>query len=238
MTLYKILALIPARGGSKGIPGKNIKLLGGKPLIAHAAQSALGSPAISRLVISTDSEEIAQVARLHHIEVPFIRPQELSLDTTPSIDVMIHALNHFKKIGEEFDAICLLQATSPFKPKNFVNECIQIFIDSGADSFISVLRVPHEYNPHWTFEKNESGELRIATGEKELIPRRQELPTAFFRDGSVYITKTDFLLQERKIVGGKIVCKESDPNYYCNLDTPSDWDKAEKMVLQNPQLLP
>jgi CMP-N,N'-diacetyllegionaminic acid synthase len=234
----KILALIPARGGSKGIPGKNIKLLGGKPLIAHAANSASQSPSISRLIISTDSEEIAQVASIHGIEVPFIRPQELALDTTPSIDVMIHALNHFKNIGEAFDAICLLQATSPFKPKNFVNECIQTFIDSGADSFISVLRVPHEYNPHWTFEKNELGELRIATGEKELIPRRQELPPAFYRDGCVYITKTDYLLQEKKIVGGKITCKESNPDYYCNLDTLADWAKAEQMIQQNPQLLP
>lgn len=234
----KILALIPARGGSKGIPGKNIKLLGGKPLIAHAANSASQSSSISRLIISTDSEEIAQVASIHGIEVPFIRPQELALDTTPSIDVMIHALNHFKNLGEEFDAICLLQATSPFKPKNFVNECIQTFIDSGADSFISVLRVPHEYNPHWTFEKNELGELRIATGEKELIPRRQELPPAFFRDGCVYITKTNYLLQEKKIVGGKIAFKESNPDYYCNLDTLADWQKAEQMIQQNPQLLP
>jgi len=224
----KILALIPARGGSKGIPGKNIKLLGGKPLIAHAANSASQSPNISRLIISTDSEEIAQAASIHGIEVPFIRPQELASDTTPSLDVMLHALNHFKNIGEAFDAICLLQATSPFKPKNFVNECIQTFIDSGADSFISVLRVPHEYNPHWTFEKNELGELRIATGEKELIPRRQELPPAFFRDGCVYITKTEYLLQEKKIVGGKIACKESNPDYYCNLDTLADWTKLNK----------
>jgi CMP-N-acetylneuraminic acid synthetase len=233
----KILALIPARGGSKGIPGKNIKLLGGKPLIAHAALSALGSPAISRIVLSTDSEEIAQVARLHHMEVPFIRPKELALDTTPTIDVMIHALKHFKDMGENFDAIILLQATSPFKPQNFIHDCIQTFIDAGADSFISVLKVPHEYNPHWTFEKNELGELRIATGEKELIPRRQELPPAFFRDGCVYITKTNYLLQEKKIVGGKIAYKESDPNYYCNLDTQADWEKAEQMIYQNPQLL-
>ena len=234
----KILALIPAREGSKGIPNKNIKLLGGNPLIAHAAKFAKQTSNISRIIISTDSEEIAQVARLNHMEVPFIRPKELALDTTPSVDVMIHALKHFKDIGEVFDAIILLQATSPFKPPNFIQDCIQTFIDADADSLISVLKVPHEYNPHWTFEKNDSGELRIATGEKELIPRRQELPTAFFRDGSVYITKTDFLLQERKIVGGKIVCMESDPNYYCNLDTPSDWEKAEQMILQNPQLLP
>lgn len=233
----RILGLIPARAGSKGIPGKNIKVLGGKPLIAHAADSVGKSLRISRLIVSTDSEEIAQIAREQGIEVPFIRPQELALDTTPTVEVMIHALNYFENIGEEFDAICLLQATSPFRPKNFVDDCIQTFIDSNSDSFISVLSVPHEYNPHWTFEENECGGLRIATGENELIPRRQDLPRSFFRDGSVYITKVDFLLKQKKIVGGKISFKESDSKYYCNLDTQEDWSRAEEMIRLFPELL-
>lgn len=233
----RILGLIPARAGSKGIPGKNIKTLGDKPLIVHAANSVRQSSSISRLIVSTDSEEIAEIARFYDIEVPFMRPKELALDSTPTLEVMKHALNYFRNLGEEYDAICLLQATSPFRRKNFVEECIQTFIDSDSDSFISVLSVPHEYNPHWTFEENEFGELRIATGEINLIPRRQELPRTFFRDGSVYITKVDFLLGENKIVGGKISFKESDWNYYCNLDTPEDWVKAEEMIRLSPELL-
>ena len=231
------MGLIPARAGSKGIPGKNIKTLGGKPLIVHAANSVRQPSSISRLIISTDSDEIAEVARTHGIEAPFIRPKELALDSTPTVDVIIHALDYFRNLGEEYDAICLLQATSPFRRKNFVEECIQTFIESHSDSFISVLNVPHEYNPHWIFEENESGELRIATGENELIPRRQDLPRSFFRDGGVYITKVDFLLEQNKIVGGKISYKESDWNHYCNLDTPEDWVKAEEMIRLNPELL-
>jgi CMP-N,N'-diacetyllegionaminic acid synthase len=232
----KILGIIPARSGSKGIPGKNIKLLGGKPLIVHAALSAVNTTHISRIILSTDSEEIAEIARINNIDVPFIRPKELALDTTPSIDVIIHALQFLKEKGEYFDAVCLLQPTSPFKPKDFIQKCVQIFIDSNADSFVSVLKVPHEFNPHWVFEVNKSGSLVIATGDKDLIPRRQELPVSYYRDGSIYITKTELLLKENKIIGGNISFIESNQDFYCNLDTMDDWAKAERMISINPDI--
>lgn len=223
----KILGLITARGGSKGIPGKNIKLLGHQPLIAYVIQDGLQAKLIKRIVVSTDAEEIAKVAVRFGAEIPFIRPAELALDTTPSIDVVLHVIQFLESKGEFFDAICLLQPTSPFKPKGFIDSCIQKFIDTQADSLVSVLGVPHEYNPHWTFEMDQDGKLKIATGENELIPRRQELPPAFHRDGSVYISKVSLIRQKRVLVGGKSVGMISNPVYYANLDTMEDWVQAE-----------
>lgn len=223
----KILGLIPAREGSKGIPGKNIRTLGHQPLIAFTIKDGLEANYLNKLAVSTDSEKIAEVARHHGVEVPFIRPKELAQDHTPSIDVVLHAIDFFEQKGELFDAICLLQPTSPFKPKGFIDDCVQKFLETNADSLISVLEVPHEYNPHWTFEMDFDGNLSIATGEQTLIPRRQELPKAFHRDGSVYISKVSLIKEKKVLVGGKTVGIISDKSYYANLDTLEDWQKAE-----------
>ena len=223
----RILGLIPARAGSKGIPGKNIKVLGHQPLIAYSIKDGLASSLLSKVVISTDGEKIAEVASQFGGEIPFMRPMDLAQDRTPSIDVVIHTLDFFEQQGENFEAVCLLQPTSPFRPKGFVDACVQKFLDTKADSLISVLEVPHEYNPHWTFKMDEEGSLAIATGETTLISRRQELPMAYHRDGSVYISKVSLIREKRVLVGGKTVGILSDIKYYANLDTPADWDKAE-----------
>ena len=228
----KILGLITARSGSKGIPGKNSKLLGNKPLISYSITTALKTDLLAKVMVSTDSEEIADIARKYGAEVPYLRPSELAQDTTPTLHVVQNVLDFFETKGQKFDAVCLLQPTSPFRPPGFVNECIQNFIISDADSFISVLKVPHEFNPHWTFKPNSENFLKIATGETNIIPRRQELPAAYFRDGSVYITKTDFIEIQNKLVGGKIAFLESNPDFYCNLDELSDWMKAEQMIFK------
>lgn len=224
----KILGLIPAREGSKGIPGKNIRTLGHQPLIAFTIKDGLEAQYLDKVAVSTDGEKIAEVARNHGAEVPFIRPKELAQDQTPSIDVVLHAIDFFEQKGEFFDAICLLQPTSPFKPKGFIDDCIQKFKDTNADSLISVLEVPHEYNPHWTFEMGDDGNLSIATGEQTLIPRRQELPKAYHRDGSVYISKVSLIKEKKVLVGGISVGILSNKSFYANLDTVDDWQKAEK----------
>lgn len=226
----KVLAIIPARAGSKGIPGKNIKKLGNKPLIAYVIEDALKSKLIDKVVVSTDSQEIANVAKSYGAEIPFLRPAKLAADNTPSVEVVKHALNFFLEIREEYDVVCLLQPTSPFKPLSFICNCIEKFKSSEADSLVSLLEVPHEYNPHWTFEMNDDGGLQITTGEEELIPRRQELPKTFHRDGSVYIMLSKLVLNETKLVGGKIIGMNSDPRYYANLDTLKDWIAAEKTL--------
>lgn len=226
----RILGLIPARGGSKGVPGKNIKLLAGKPLIYYTIEASKRAGLITETVVSTDSREIAAVAEGYGAEVPFLRPPELATDTASSVDVVIHAVEFLKNKGKVFDAVCLLQPTYPFREDGFIDKAVKIFMENDPDSLISVLPLPDKYNPHWIFEKGQNNFLRIATGEKEIIKRRQELPEAFYRDGSVYITKTDVLINEHSLYGGKIGYIVSDVSRYVNIDTIEDWEKAEALA--------
>lgn len=226
----KILGIIPARGGSKGIPRKNIKELNGKPLVQYTSEVALASDKISTLIVSSDDDEIIKVSKLLGIDVPFKRPKDLALDETPTLPVIINALRYFKSTGEEFDAVCLLQPTSPFRTVEFLNKAIKNFIDQDADSLVSVQEVPHEYNPHWVFKPNDSEELKLVTGENEIISRRQNLPKTYHRDGSIYITKTSVLLNQNSLYGNKIAYIESPKDWYVNIDTMEDWRKAEELI--------
>lgn len=228
----KILGLIPARGGSKGVPGKNIKILGGKSLLAYTAESAFQSKFLTKTILSTDDFAIAQEGKKLALEVPFLRPSELAMDSSPTLPVINHVLDYYSSIGEEFDAVCLLQATSPFRPEGFIDKAIIKFMESGADSLVSVLEVPDHFNPHWTFLPDVNGMLKIATGEKNLITRRQELPKSYFRDGSLYLTKTS-VLRSGSLYGDRLSFLVNDPKYYVNIDTLEDWEKAEDWLLNN-----
>lgn len=224
----RILGLIPARGGSKGIPGKNIKPLGGKPLLAYTAEAALASKSLSRVILSSEDRAILSVAKKLNLDVPFVRPPELASDRSPALGVIAHALDWLEARGETYDAVCLLQVTTPFRKPGFIDTAVGKFAGSDADSLVSVLQVPHEYNPHWTFE-DENGLLRIATGDAQIIPRRQDLPQAWHRDGSVYITKTS-VLRANSLYGKTTAYIENDPAWHVNLDTFHDWKKAEDLV--------
>jgi CMP-N-acetylneuraminic acid synthetase len=226
----RILGIIPARGGSKGVPGKNIKLLNGKPLLQYTAEIALESQYLVAVILSSNDKQIITVAKSLGIQVPFLRPEELAQDTTPTIDVIIHALQWYQNQAIFFDAVCLLQVTSPFRTVEFLDKAIEKFIASGCDCLVSVQKVPHEYNPHWTFEVNTEGNLKIATGEEKIISRRQDLPDAYHRDGSIYIMKTEVLLQQHSLYGKSISFIESTPELYVNIDTVADWEKAEQMI--------
>jgi CMP-N-acetylneuraminic acid synthetase len=226
----RILTIIPARGGSKGVPEKNIKLLDGKPLLSYTIEIALQSKFLTEVIVSSEDDKINEIAKTLGVQVPFVRPTELAQDNTPTIDVIIHALEWYKNKNIFFDAVCLLQVTSPFRTVAFLDKAIEKFIQTGCDSLVSVQKVPHEFNPHWAFEVNDDGNLKIATGETEIISRRQELPMAYHRDGSVYITKTEVLLQQHSLYGKSISYIESDPEFYINIDTLDDWEKAESMI--------
>lgn len=228
--MNKILAIIPARGGSKGIPCKNIKLLNGRPLLAYTSEIALQSKLLTEVIISTEDEQIIQVAKKLGLKAPFVRSMELAQDSTPTIDVIIHALQWYENQNIFFDAVCLLQVTSPFRTVEFLNKAIDKFIESNTDSLVSVRKVPHEYNPHWTFEVNKAGNLSISTGESNIISRRQELPVAYHRDGSIYLTKTNVLLGEKSLYGKSTSFIESESEFYVNIDTIHDWEQAEQMI--------
>ena len=225
----RILAIIPARGGSTGVPGKNIKLLYGKPLIEYTTEVALQSKLLTKVVVSSDDDKIIEVAKNTGVEVPFKRPSNLSKDATPTLPVIKHALAYYKNIGEEFDAICLLQITSPLRSIETLNKGLNKFKENGCDSLVSVREVPHEYNPHWTFICNDIDQLEIATGEKEIITRRQDLPKAYHRDGSIYITKTSVIMEKNSLYGDSIAYVESNEKTFVNIDTLEDWVKAEEI---------
>ncbi|HEX8563107.1 MAG TPA: acylneuraminate cytidylyltransferase family protein [Flavobacterium sp.] len=226
----RILGIIPARGGSKGVPGKNIKLLNGRPLLDYTASVALKSALLTDVILSTDDDAIAEAGERCGLKVPFMRPAQLAQDDTPTIDVIVHAIDWFANKGISFDALCLLQVTSPLRTTEFLEEALLKFSSGDFDSLISVRKVPHEYNPHWVFEKNQDGSLKIATGDKHIIPRRQQLPDAYHRDGSIYITKTATIKQQNSIFGDRISFIESPTEFHINIDTEADWEKAEKLV--------
>ncbi len=221
----KLLGIIPARGGSKGIPHKNRKLLGGRPLLQYTAEAALGSQLLSNVIFSSEDETLMEIANGLGISVPFKRPDHLASDTAGSLEVVQHAL---QALSEDYDAVCLLQVTTPFRTSQDIDNAINRFMESGTDSLISVQKVPHQYNPHWVFEEN-NGILRIATGEQHIIKRRQELPDAYIRDGAIYITKTEVLLQKNSFFGDSIAHIELDPERHVNIDTMEDWEKAEEL---------
>lgn len=226
------MAVIPARSGSKGVPGKNKKLLNGKPLVQYTIESAQQAVWVTKTLVTTDDPAILDIARNFGVDFLLERPEALSRDTTPTLLVIQHALQWLEIQGLAFDVVCLLQPTCPFRPEGFLDCCIERFSKSGADSLISVLPVPAEFNPHWVFEPNTDGTLRIATGELKIIPRRQELPKAYYRDGAVYLTRTNILLEENSLYGKKIAYIEASSNNHVNIDTLQDWTRAEEIAAE------
>jgi CMP-N,N'-diacetyllegionaminic acid synthase len=226
----KILGLIPVRGNSKGIPGKNVKLLGGRPLVQYTLEAARKSARLTRYVVSTDSEEIAHLLRSLGEEVPFLRPAALAEDDTPTLPVIQHAIQHFESKGIHFDAVCILQATNPFRVPGFIDQAIARFEALGCDAMVSVLQVPWKFNPHWTFEPDAKGFLKIATGEETIISRRQDLKKAFVRDGAIYLTCTEVIMNQNSLYGTTLGYIESDSEWYANIDTMEDWMEAERKV--------
>lgn len=226
----RVLGIIPARGGSKGVPRKNIRLLCGKPLLSYTIDAALRSTRLTRTILSTEDAEIAEVGESLGIDVPFMRPAELAEDTTPTLPVVLHAVTTLENKGEYYDAVCLLQPTNPLRRSEDIDASIELLQTSGADSVISVLRVPHEYNPKWVYWRNEIGELVLTTGESSPVSRRQDLPPAFHRDGSIYVTRRNVLDEYGDLYGAKVQGYELDHQLCVNIDTNEDWELAEKIL--------
>jgi CMP-N-acetylneuraminic acid synthetase len=201
MEKMKVLGLITARGGSKGVPGKNIKLLCGKPLLAYTVETALKAEKLTRVILSTEDEEIAEIGRELGVEIPFMRPAELAEDTTPTFPVVKHALLKLQEKGDYFDAVCLLQPTNPLRRAEDIDNCIELLTGSGVDCVVSVLPVPDEYNPKWVYQMESDGKIKLLCGDKEPIPRRQDLPPAYFREGSIYVTRSETILSGNSLYG-------------------------------------
>ena len=216
----KILGIIPARGGSKGIPKKNIKLLNGKPLIAYTIEAALASN-LDRVIVSTDCKEIAGISKEYGAEV-IIRSFNLAEDTTPTLPVLQHVVS---KLEVEFDAVMTLQPTSPLRTSKHINEAIELFeSDKEVDSLVSVVEVPHNYMP----EKLMSFDGKYLTGNRE-VKRRQEISTMYARNGAaIYITKTEKLGEY--IFGGKILPYFMSKIKSFDIDDMEDWEIVERII--------
>jgi CMP-N,N'-diacetyllegionaminic acid synthase len=227
----KVLGIIPARGGSKGIPRKNIVPLLGKPLLAYTAEAALAAKRLSRVVLSTEDEEIAKIGREWGLEVPFLRPRELARDDTPTLPVLQHALRWLEENeGDFFQYICILQPTHPLRRAADIDGCIELMEREQADTVITILPVPHHYNPHWVYFQDKSGPLHLSTGETNPIPRRQELPPAFHREGSVYVSRRDIVMTQESYYGNRLLGYLIDPARSVNIDGPQDLEKVEKLL--------
>lgn len=226
----RVLGVITARGGSKGVPGKNIRMLGGKPLLAWTAEAALGAKSLARTILSTDDDAIADAGRAAGIDVPFMRPAELATDAAASLPVVQHALQSLEADGDRYDAVCLLQPTNPFRTSALIDRCIAAFSASTADSLVTILPVPSDHNPHWVFHLD-GGELRSFM-PGPLITRRQDLPPAYHREGSVYLTRRDVLLDGNSLYGERTLGLEVSPSETVNIDTIADWHRAEQLVME------
>ncbi len=229
MTAKRVLGLVPARGGSKGILRKNARKLGPSYLLQFTADAARNAACLTDIILSTDDSEIAEIGRACGLEVPFMRPAELARDETPMLDVVKHALMTLASSGRNYDALCLLQPTSPLRSADTIRRCVTVFWESAADSVVSIRPVPTEFNPHWVYFMDEQNRLRISTGENEPISARQILPPAFHRDGNIFVVKTEVAwrgsLYGHKCIGVLSPAKES-----CDLDTPEQWQKLEAIL--------
>lgn len=229
-----ILAVIPARGGSKNIPRKNIKILEGIPLIGWTIKSAIGSKIIDRIIVSTDDKKIATKAEKLGAEVPFLRPSSLAKDTTPSLPVIQHAHRYFidnEKIN--YDYVILLEPTSPGRQSFHIEEALKVLVKSKVDSVVSVSEVPGHYNYHWQYKMLPGKYLKLVNGNhiKDVIKRRQDLPKTYYRNGAIYAFKSKLLYEKSpNFYGEKSVAYLMDDKYSVDIDNPKDWSEAEKKI--------
>lgn len=223
----KSLVIIPARGGSKGIPHKNIKPLNGKPLIYYTVDCARSVVDDAHICVSTDDPEIIRVTEEYGLKVPFVRPAELATDKAGTYEVLLHALDFYEKKGEQFDCVILLQNTSPFRTAQHLEEALKLY-KPGIDMVVSVCEAAT--NPYYTcFEDDENGFLHISKGDGNYT-RRQDAPKAWEYNGAIYIMNPDTL---KKMPLGKFpkrvkyVMSRQDS---IDLDTPFDWMMAEALM--------
>ncbi|NNE19740.1 MAG: acylneuraminate cytidylyltransferase family protein, partial [Myxococcales bacterium] len=215
----RVLGLIPARGGSKGVPRKNVRLLGGKALIGYTIEAALQARRVDRVLVSTEDAEIASVSKNFGSEVPFLRPASLAQDDSPMLPVITHAIEAVSAEGWVPDVLCLLQPTFPFRRPEEIDACIEALEAQAADCVISVHRVPAHFNPHWVYFERPDGSLQLSTGESEPIPRRQALPPAFYRSGAVYVSRAAAITKRGSLYGDRVVGYETPAESSCNIDT-------------------
>jgi CMP-N,N'-diacetyllegionaminic acid synthase len=235
-----VLGVVTARAGSKGIPRKNTRPLAGKPLIAYTIECALASGVFDRLILSTDDEEAARIARELGCEVPFIRPAELSADDTPHLPVMQHAVAWMRdEQGYEADWVMILMPTSPLRQPSHIVESVALALRSGADSVISVDEIPAHFNPMRAVTIDQDGWARLLVGDrpvKRRPVRRQDVPKAWVFNGAIYLFRASLLTDqaEPSLYGDRVAAYVMPSPYGSNIDDPEDWAKVERLLGRLP----
>jgi N-acylneuraminate cytidylyltransferase len=224
----KILGIIPARAGSKGIPGKNRKMLAGQTLVERAYQTAVKSGAFDRIILSTDDSVLCELAKTISLDVPFVRPKDLADDLTSMIDVVVHAVRFLAADGYHPTAVMLLQPTSPLRTVSHILNAIEML--ESYDSVCSVYPLPLTECPHYVMKIDKQGNLVNFLPEGSLISRRQDVPQAYVRDGTIYLTKTPILTENHSFYGDKCRPMIMAPQESLSIDTLDDWFLAEKLL--------
>lgn len=230
-----VLGVVTARAGSKGLPGKNTRLLAGRPLLSYTLDAARTSGAFDRLIISTDDPEAAAIAGASGCEVPFTRPAELAADDTPHLPVMQHAVAWLRDHGGyAADWTMILMPTSPLRQARHIADTIDLARRSGADSVVSVDRLPSHYNPRRALTVDEQGWARLFIGDRpvrERPNRRQDLRPAWIFNGAIYVFRTALLFEsEPTLYGDRVAAYEMPAPYGLNIDDESDWAAAERWL--------
>lgn len=222
----KLLAIIPARGGSKGIPRKNIKPLYGKPLIGWSIDAAKKSKFVERVVVSTEDDEIAKIACELGAETPFMRPQGLAEDDTPGIAPVLHAIENLT----EFDWVVLLQPTSPLRTAEDIDGIVRFCIDKKAPSAVSVCEVCK--HPYWMFLRDELERLQPMFPQEVESLQRQDLPQAYVLNGALYLARIDWLKEYKKFIRPETLGYVMSQHSSTDIDSTLDWHWAEFMIAQ------
>jgi CMP-N,N'-diacetyllegionaminic acid synthase len=226
-----VLAVIPARSGSKGLPGKNIKDLGGLPLIGYAARAAGQVSQISDFVLSTEDDVIAAVGRRLGISVPFLRPHELATDQASSFDVVLHALETMERLrGQVYDAVLLLQPTCPFTQPAHIDAAIQL-MQTGLWDFVGSVMEVIDDHPAYMLCGEPGATFRRAFPELPETGRRQDLPKMYVRSGNIYLTSRSLLVRHRTLIGGRSTYIRVEREEAININDAYDWMVAESRVM-------
>lgn len=232
----KILAIIPARGDSKGVPRKNIKPLKGKPLIAYSINTALKSKLIDRVIVSTEDKRIAQISKKYGAEIPFLRPKELATDKSPTIDTILHSIGWFENQKKYFDVIILLEPTSPLRQTEDIDKCIKMLINiKGAKAIVSIAKL-ESCHPEFNIVLNKKGfikKLNNSTNFRTL--RRQDLREVYFFDGTIYASYIN-TIKEKKTFYHNLTLGYIVPRYKSlEIDEPLDLILAKALIKAREQ---
>ena len=220
-----VLGIVPARGGSKGVPGKNVRPLAGHTLLEYTARAARESGVLDRVILSTDAPAIADAGRLAGLEVPFMRPAALAADDTPMLPVVQHALDALARAGWSPDIVVLLQPTSPLRQAAHIRDAVTTLRETKSDSVVTVVEVPRHLSPDYVMRIDE-GRLQPFLPEGARLTRRQDARRAYSRDGTVYAFWRATLERFGDIYGDNCQPLVLDPRESLSIDTPADWDEA------------